>query len=168
MDTSWSSWNGYGDLPVYMKMKEDEIIIVTFMWTPRDLLGSSSRKANWRRWTRSRPDSNFSSLVIFHHFVLFYLFLTSLRLSWRWCCMILVSRQTPWNSRLWPSTSLGPTYLPLKLTEITINMSTPSILRYFHLLITSIFIALLAYSILISALMLKITFKFVCHWSWLK
>ena len=123
--------------------------------TPCDLLGSSSRKANWRRWTRSRPDSNFSSLVIFHHFVIFYLFFTSLRLSWRWCCMTLVSRQTPWNSRRWPSTSSGPTYLPLKLTEITIDMSTPSILRYFHLLIISIIIALLVSSILLIRQQLK-------------
>ena len=164
MDTSWYGlwlWWSFG-------LYKDEIIIVALMAKPRNLLGSSSRKANWRRWTRSGPDSNFSSLVIFHHFLIFYLSFTSLRLSWRWCCMTLVSHQIPWNSRRWPSTSSGPTYLPLKLTEITIDMSTPSILRYFHLLITSIFIALLAYSILISALMLKITFKFVCHWSWLK
>ena len=125
------------------------------MATPRNLLGSSSRKANWRRRTRSRPDSNFSSLVIFHHFVIFYLIFTSLRLSWWWCCRTLVSHQIPWNSRRWPSTSSGPTYLPLKLTEITIDTSTPSILKILHLLISLIIIVLLVSSILLIRQQLK-------------
>ena len=92
---------------------KDEIIIGALMATPRDFLGSSSRKANRRRWTRSRPDSNFSSLVTVSSIILWFSICFSFYLSEIFLAMMLYDSSLTSNS--------------MKLSPLDINFIGPHV-----------------------------------------
>ena len=158
------------------------------MVTPGDLLGSSSRKANWRRWTRSRPDSNFSPLVNFPSFCTFRF---DLHLSETFLAMMLYDSsftsnsmklsplainfigphvfaiEVDWNNNWYEHTQHSKIFPPAHY--INLYCSTCLLNPYLRphvkdnlqvcLPLKLTEITLLVYSILIIALMLKKTFK---------